>query len=74
MAGKMIEFQYIKTPVGTLEGGYLMKIKSSSGKYDADTCATFNVVYTAENLSGYAQRTNMVLNSVANHLLAVQAT
>lgn len=46
-----------------------MKIKSSTGKYDGDTCSTYNVVYTFENLSGYAQRNNMMANTEANYLL-----
>jgi hypothetical protein len=53
MAGKVIQFQYMQGSAGTYGGGYVMKIKSSTGKYDADTCATFNVVYTAETLGGY---------------------
>ena len=69
----MIQFQYMKDTPGTKDAGYLMKIKSTIGTYDADTCATYNVGYATETPSGYAQRLNMMANPSAN-LLAVQTT
>ena len=51
-----------------------MKIMSSPGIYNADTCATFTVAYTAETLTSYAQKPNMMANSAVNFMLLKQSS